>query len=136
MKVKRESLLIFGTLYTQIGPSLKAIALNLAKPAMREELEKCFESRKYDAALQAFDWPKRSLMNSRNENQGQDKELRVALEVPRSDITEALSEDCILRLVSFLLVMDSVHHYIVLTRFVAGVEGGKDCVEGSKRSFG
>jgi hypothetical protein len=103
MKVKRESLLIVGTLYTQIGPSLKAIALNLAKPAVREELEKCFESRMYDATLQAFDWPKRSLMDSRNENQGQDKGLRVALEVPRSDITEALSEDCILRLVSFFL---------------------------------
>ena len=103
MKVKRESILIIGTLYTQIGPSFKAIALNLAKPALREELEKCFESRKYDATFQTFDWPKRSLMDSRNANPGQDEGLRVALEVPRTDVIAALGEDCILRLVSFPL---------------------------------
>lgn len=102
MKVKRESLLIFGTFYTQIGPSFKAIALNLAKPAIREELEKCFESRKYDATFQTFDWPKRSLTDSRNATPGRNEALGVALDVPRTDITAALGEDCISRLVSLI----------------------------------
>jgi hypothetical protein len=104
LKVKREALQILGILHSQVGPSLKAIATSLAKPGLRDDLDKCFENNPFDVKFQKLDWPKCSLLDNRNVQAGKEwnSGSMISLDVPRSDIMADLEEDCIQRLVSIL----------------------------------
>lgn len=102
MKVKREALQVLGTFHAHIGPAFKAVSNSLAKPALRDELERCFEKNKYDPTLQKQEWSKRSLFDSRYSQPGKGvlSGSAIALEVPRSDLMADLPDDCVQRLVS------------------------------------
>jgi hypothetical protein len=106
VRVKREALQILATCHSQVGPSLKAIATSLARPVLRDDLEKCFESNAYDINFQKLHWPKRSLLDARQTQSGQGNSgPMMSLDVPRSDILADLGEDCLQRLVSILCVV-------------------------------
>jgi hypothetical protein len=115
--VKREALQVLGVFHTHVGPTFKAVSLSLAKPLIRDELEKCFEENVFDPKLQNCDWPKRSLFDSSIVRNGQVESAvsGLALEIPRSDLTAELGDDCIQRLVSnHLLLRQSMRHALLI----------------------
>ena len=103
IKVKREAFLVLGAVHKQVGPTFKAISLSLAKPAMRDELEKMYDENPFDRKLQDVDFPKRSLCDSKsseNGNANSDGSVLI-LEIPRMDLQAAIGDDYIQRLVRF-----------------------------------
>jgi len=100
VKVKRAALLAFGTLHCQLGAPFKALALSLAKPNHKSELEACFNDHPYNEALQSADWPMQSLAITSSSGNGVSSSAGMPFAVPKSDLFSKLDDDCIANLVS------------------------------------
>lgn len=101
-KVKDAALKVLGEFHRQIGPPIKVLSLSLAKPALRQVLEKCFAEAAFDPALDKADFPRRSLplslsLLSSEPDQGS---ADISLQVPRCDLFDTVNDDCIAQLVS------------------------------------
>ena len=102
VKVKREAAAAFGTIHSHVGASFKALSLSLAKSDVKVALEHCFDEHPYESSMQPTEWPKRSIVEpvtaaSSDKSSGNSV---LALEIPKSDLSAELADDCVSRLVS------------------------------------
>lgn len=98
MKVKREAFSCFGLLHQQVGPSLKSVAITLAKQAaIKDQLQKCFDENPFDSSLLSASWARTSIVGRGREPIQSPSAL--ALDVPKTDLCAALPPDIIAMLV-------------------------------------
>ena len=98
-KVKRETISCFAILHRQIGPSLKALVLSLAKPqSFKDQLQKCFEENPYEPSLSLTQWTRSSIAGRIAKREG-NAEPDIVLEIPTFDLMSVLPADILIKLV-------------------------------------
>jgi hypothetical protein len=101
-KVNRQALLVLGKVHTHLGPGFKALCLSLSKkPALKDELEKCFEQNKFDASIQGTEWSKQSIATAAvDSKEGPGSPGGgLAFDIPRTDLFSQLPDGCLDKMV-------------------------------------
>jgi hypothetical protein len=121
---------MLGKVHTHLGPGFKALCLSLSKkPALKDELEKCFDQNKFDASIQETEWSKRSIAAAAVDSKEGPRSPGGGLtfDVPRTDLFSQLPDDCLDKMVSrmhFLRSGRSVH--LLIHSFSLRWQGSKD----------
>jgi hypothetical protein len=100
--VSRQALLVLGKVHTHLGPGFKALCLSLSKkPALKDELEKCFDQNKFDASIQGTEWSKRSIVTAAADLKEGTRSPGGGLtfDVPRTDLFSQLPDGCLDKMV-------------------------------------
>jgi hypothetical protein len=100
--VSRQALLVLGKVHTHLGPGFKALCLSLSKkPALKDELEKCFDQNKFDASIQSTEWSKCSIAAAAVDSKEGPRSSGGGLnfDVPRTDLFSQLPDDCLDKMV-------------------------------------
>jgi hypothetical protein len=94
--------LLLGKMHTHLGPGFKALCLSLCKkPALKDELEKCFDQSKFDASIQGTEWSKRSIATAAVDSKEGSLSPGggLAFDVPRTDLFSQLPDGCLDKMV-------------------------------------
>jgi hypothetical protein len=94
--------LVLGNVHTHLGPGFKALCLSLSKkPALKDELEKCFDQNKFDASIQGTEWSKRSIVTAAADSKEGPSSSGggLAFDVPRTDLFSQLPDGCLDKMV-------------------------------------
>ena len=113
MKVKRATFNSIGRLHIELGPIFKALLLSQCKDSMRDQLEKTLDSHPHDPSCASAEWPKVSIAgNSTAKGQpgsgsegASDDNMGLSLDIPRMNLFEHISGDCVTKMVSLLASM-------------------------------
>jgi hypothetical protein len=128
-KVKRAALSVLGTLHIHLGPGFRALSLALTKkPAVKEEMEQCFDTNEFDPSLHSTEWPKRPLGNSASSKDGPQTSDGGGLifDVPKTDLFSLLSDDCFKKMVRKVHSWNDSDNIILSLSFVYCRQGSKD----------
>ena len=92
-KIKKEVSSIFAELHRQLGPTFRALALQLCQGYNKDMLELCFENNPYDPNEATIERARRSIVESDEGPVGD-----MVLDVPKTDLSSVLKEGIIERL--------------------------------------
>jgi hypothetical protein len=133
--VSRQALSVLGKVHTHLGPGFKALCLSLSKkPALKDELEKCFDQNKFDASIQGTEWSKCSIATAAVDSKDGPRSPGGGLtfDVPRTDLFSELPDDCLDKMVGRMHFGGQDALFVFSYSFlftVLGVKRRKNCVE-------